>query len=375
MIPVRDVAVVVLIALGASLAVSALGAMLLRVLRTRSTGTQLVVVVCTALGAVLAGATGTAAAMFLSGHDLQVLGVVAVVAGAVGLAAAVLLGRAVMAAGAAVEAAAAGLSDAPYVPVAGPLPAELAVLDRQLLLTSTRLHDARRREQAADRSRRDLVAGLSHDLRTPLAGVRAMADALADGVTDDPGSVARYAEDIRAATVRLTRMVDELFDLSRIQAGALLLQEQEHALSDLVSDAVADVRPVAQAAGVRLERLGAASPRVLASPDHLGRALTELLANAVRHTPAGGVVRVETREHDGAAELLVGDGCGGIAPADLERLFDAGFSRPPADSPHSGGLGLAVARGIVEAHHGALAVSNGARGCLGLVRLPLAGGP
>lgn len=150
-----DLAVVVAIAVGCSVAVSVLGALVLRGIRTRSTSAQLVVVVCTSLGALLAGAIGTSAAMFLSGHDLQVLLVVALVSGAVGLTCALLLGRAVVAASLAVEAVAARLGEAPYVSVPGPLPAEL---DRQLARTSVRLEEdaianARRRRPGASWSR------------------------------------------------------------------------------------------------------------------------------------------------------------------------------------------------------------------------------
>lgn len=373
MIGSRDLLVIVLIACAASVAVSLLGALLLRALRTRSTSTQLIVVVSTALGSVLAAATGTAAAMFLSGHDLEVLLVVAAVAGLLGLVTALLLGRAVMAASAAVEAAAAQLGDAPYVPVPGPLPAELAALDRQLARTSDRLDAARERERAADASRRELVTWLSHDLRTPLTGVRALAEALVDWVARDPATVAQYARDIQARTERLTAMVDELFDLSRISSGTLRLELEDLSLVDLVSDAVAGLRPSAQAQGVHVWWVGDGDPVVRASASQLGRAVTNLLANAVRNTPVGGIVRVETREHGGAAELLVQDACGGIPAVELAQLFDVGYSRPTSHGgAGGGGLGLAIARGVVEAHNGDVTISNHGAGCLAVVRVPLA---
>ena len=165
MIP--DLVVVVGIAAGSSLTVALLGLLLLRLLRRRSMVLSLTVVALVSVGAVLAGAVGTAAAMFLSDHDLQVLLVVVAVAGSVGVATAVVLGRAVVAGSRALGVAAAGIGDGGYTPAGGPLSAELAHLDRQLAETSRRLEASRERERALESSRRELVAWVSHDLRTP----------------------------------------------------------------------------------------------------------------------------------------------------------------------------------------------------------------
>ena len=375
MIP--DLLVVVGIAAGSSLAVALLGLLLLRLLRRRSMVLSLTVVALVSVGAVLAGAVGTAAAMFLSDHDLQVLLVVVAVAGSVGVATAVVLGRAVVAGSRALGVAAARIGDDGYTPAGGPLSAELAHLDRQLAETSSRLEASRGRERALESSRRELVAWVSHDLRTPLAGIRAMAEALEDGVVeDDPETVRRYHTGLRREADRLAGMVDDLFELSRINASALRLTLQEISLADVVSDAVASATPVAAAKGVRLVGDAAGGlPSVEGSLPELGRVLRNLLSNAIRHTPADGVISVRASSDGDSAYVEVADACGGIPDSDLARVFEVAFrgtaARTPGDDGGAG-LGLAIARGLVEAHHGEISISNHGPGCRVLVRLPAA---
>ena len=152
--------------------------------------------------------------------------------------------------------------------------------------------ESRDREVALEQSRRELVSWVSHDLRTPLAGLRAMTEALEDGLADDP---ARYHAQMRAEVERMVRMVDDLFELSRIHAGVLRLSPQPVALGDVVSEALASADSVARARGVRLD--GAVDEGVLvnADPAGLSRVVSNLLMNAIRHTPADGVVEVRGR--------------------------------------------------------------------------------
>ncbi len=378
MIP--DLVVVVGIAFACSLGVAVAGVLLLRALRHRSTTLSLTVVVLVAVAAVLAGAVGTAYAMFLSQHDLQVLLVVVAVAGSVGVATALVLGRAVVAGSRALGVAAAGIGDGGYSRSRLPLSAELATLDRQLAETSVRLEASRTRERALETSRRELVAWVSHDLRTPLAGIRAMAEALEDGVVADPETVDRYHAGLRREADRLAAMVDDLFELSKINASALRLSLQEVSLADLVSDAVASASPVAAAKGVRL--VGGASaalpPVVEGSMPELGRVLRNLLSNAIRHTPADGVVSVQAGTDGDTAYVEVVDACGGIPVDDLPRLFEVAFRGTAARTPGEeggAGLGLAIARGLVEAHRGEISISNDGPGCRVLVSLPAVGVP
>jgi signal transduction histidine kinase len=288
-IPAGDLAIIIGITGGTSLAVAAVGLWLLAVVRHRSLQVSAVLVALVPVAAVLAGALASGSAMFFSGHDLRVLVVVAMTAGSVAVATALVLGRRVAAGSRLLGSAAAGLSDGTYVSPETTLPAEFAALDRQLAEMSNRLENSRQRERALEGSRRELVAWVSHDLRTPLAGIRAMAEALEDGVIDDASTIDRYHERIRREADRLSDMVDDLFELSRINASALNLVLQDVLVADVLSDAVATAQPTAAAKGVSvIGELPVGAPRVAASVPELNRIMSNLLANAVRHTtPAG----------------------------------------------------------------------------------------
>jgi signal transduction histidine kinase len=171
-------------------------------------------------------------------------------------------------------------------------------------------------------------------------------------------------------------MVEDLFELSRIQAGTLSLSLDPVDVSDLVSDMVASMEPLARARGVRLAGQ-AASPLLLqADARELSRALANLVANAVRHTPQNGRVLVAaTAEADGVL-ITVADGCGGIPETDLASVFDLAWRGTKARTPGAdggAGLGLAIVRGIAEAHHGQVSVVNTDDGCRFEIRLPLLG--
>jgi len=253
------------------------------------------------------------------------------------------------------------------------------VLGRSIARRAVWEREARARERAAEASRRELVAWISHDLRTPLAGIRAMAEALADGVVAQPQDVCGYAARISTETQRLSGMVDDLFELSRITAGALRLSMSAVPLRDVVSEAVAAEGPVAASKGVRLLAEADAWPIVLGSDPELARVVRNLLSNAIRHTPPDGTVAVQVATENGQALLRVDDACGGIPVNELDRVFDVAFrgstARTPAvgsEQPAGAGLGLAIARGLVEAHRGQIAAHNHGPGCRFEVRLPIA---
>ncbi len=260
------------------------------------------------------------------------------------------------------------------------LPVALAlVLGRAIARRSVWEREARERERAAEASRRELVAWISHDLRTPLAGIRAMAEALADGVVSSPSEVAGYASRIGGESRRLSGMVDDLFELSRITAGALQLTMSQVALGEVVSDVLAAQVPVAQRKRVRLLANAAMAPVVLGSDPELARVVRNLVSNAIRHTPPDGTVAVQVDVDGGDAVLAVDDGCGGIPDAELSRVFDVAFRGSAARTPSrsgdehvGGGLGLAIAKGLVEAHKGRIDAHNHGPGCRFEVRLPLA---
>jgi len=173
-------------------------------------------------------------------------------------------------------------------------------------------------------------------------------------------------------------MVDDLFELSRIHAGTLRIRPERVPLGDLVSDAVASADPVARARRVRLGGEVEDGVEVVADPAGLSRVIANLLSNAIRHTPADGVVEIHGGRVAGGVELSVSDSCGGIESHDLPRLFDVAWQGDAARSPgvsareRGAGLGLAIVRGIVEAHEGRIEVVNVAPGvgCRFVVRLP-----
>jgi len=362
-------------ALGAA-AAGVLGAAVLRLLRNRSVALSLAVVAVVTVAAMLAGTLSVAWAMFLSEHDLGVVTTVCAIAAVVSLAVTLLLGRQVVAGSRALAAATRAFGDGdPFAAPAGAPTAELAELGRELAATSEKLAASRERERALEASRRELVAWISHDLRTPLAGLRAMTEALEDGVAEDP---ARYHRQVRAEVERLSAMVGDLFELSRIQAGVLALSVNRVSVYDLVGDAIAGAGALAAERGVRVVGDGVERVPVEADAREMTRVLANLLVNAIHRTPADGTVAVSARRDpaSGSVVLAVTDGCGGIPADDLPRVFDTGWRGSGARTPPAGaGLGLAIVRGIVEAHHGRASVRNVPGGCRFEVALPAAPAP
>ena len=367
---------VVLIAAGCAGAVGTIGVGALWGLRRASLRHLFQAASAVAILAVVAGTLGTANAMFISHHDLGVVGMVCLVAGLVAFGFSWLLGRQIETSSRALRKAARSLGqdETGFSAPAGPMAAELAALSRELDATALKLRESRERERRMDASRRQLVAWVSHDLRTPLAGLRAMAEALQDGIATDTG---RHHRQILAEVTRLSTMVDDLFELSRIESGTLSLSPDRIEVSDLVSDTIASMDPIARARGVWLTGAADGSLPIQADPRELSRALSNLVTNAIRHTPEGGRVRVAATAADGEVLITVADGCGGIPEADLARVFDLAWRATAARTPgaESGaGLGLAIVRGIVEAHGGQVTVVNAGDGCSFGVRLPAPAG-
>ena len=373
----HDAFELIAIAASAALGAAAIGGFALVALRRRSVGSQLVTAALTTVAAVEIGAWAAAHAMFLSGHGLAALSVVLIAAGTVGVAAAsILAGRVVTASTALVETTRNLGLETPTRPSSTSAPSELARLADELDTASARLRAARARERALDASRRELIAWVSHDLRTPLAGIRVIAEALEDGIVNDPATVTRYHRTLREEADRLASLLDDLFELSRTQAGVLNLHLERVSLSDVVSDALAGSAPIAAAKrielrGVMRERV----PELHAAAPELLRALRNILENAIRHTPSDGTVIVEAGMDNDRAYVSVLDDGGGIPEHDLERVFDVAFRGDPARTGEGAGLGLAIARGLIEAHRGEILVRNENGGCRFTVRLPVAPDP
>ena len=369
----HDTLLIALFAFLGAAAAGLLGAFALRVTRRRSLTASLAVVAVVAVTAMLAGTLAVAWAMFLSPHDLKVVTTVVAMAAVVSLVTALLLGRWVVARSRELTLAARSFGDGgAFAAPHGAATAELAALSRELQTTSAKLAESRDRERALETSRRELVAWISHDLRTPLAGLRAMSEALEDGVAADPD---RYLRQIRTEVERLNDMVGDLFELSRIHAGALALSPSRMSLYDLVGDALAGADPLARELGVRLVGDRIEPVPVEVDGKEMSRVLGNLLVNAIRRTPADGTVAVAAERSAEGVVLSVTDGCGGIPEEDLPRVFDTGWRGTHARTPPAGaGLGLAIVRGIVEAHQGRAAVRNVTGGCRFEVTLPTAQG-
>lgn len=357
-----------------SAAIGALAAVVLVLARRATVGLQIAVAAVAPVAAVGVGVVWATSSMFLTGHDESVLWVVLVSAGTVGIVCALVLGRRVAMASREVGLLARYLDeDGAGGHPARTVPAELAQVADELRTTSMRLEEARAEAAAGERARRDLVAWVSHDLRTPLAGIRLMAEALEEQVVDDRATVERYYRTIRVEADRLSNLVDDLFEVSRLEAGAAPLDMTVTALDDVVADAVDAAAAAARTGRVELYHAQTQTP-ILAAIDvpAVTRVVRNLVDNAIRHTPVGGKVAIRIAMVDGAASVTVTDGCGGIPEADLDRVFAAGYRGDQARTPGptGGGFGLAIARGLVDAHHGQITVANTAGGCCFEVRLP-----
>ena len=381
-LPAGDAVTLVAYAAGGAVAAVAIFVAVLFGLRGRSVVLQAAVAGLAPVVAVALGVAAASLAMFISSHDLHALMVVLVAAGTVGVLSGILLGRRVATAGRSLGEMARRLgNDAPQAraDTQGSAPSELAALAAELEATSSRLAEARAQSTAVEQSRRQLVAWVSHDLRTPLAGIKAMVEALEDAVVDDPETVSRYYRTMRQEVDRLSGLVDDLFELSRIEAGALGLDLERVPLDELVSEAVAGASVIAGAKGIDLQgAVGEPSPVVELSTPEMARVVRNLLDNAIRHTPEGGTVWIEAGLDATGTEAIVSvrDACGGIPEDDLDHVFEMAYRGDAARTPGSAGagLGLAVARGLVEAHHGSISVRNEGDGCRFTVRLPVSGG-
>jgi signal transduction histidine kinase len=360
---------------GAAMLTTAGGVLGLRVLGRRSIGLQVALVGLVTLMTTLA-AVGAISYVMFTGVDRKVMIELMGIAALAGMLVALVIGQTITRAcqrllGAVREVGDSGI----YTPPDIALPAELAGLSEGLTEAHDRLGQARAREQALEAGRRELVAWVSHDLRTPLAGLRAMAEALEDQVVTDPREVSYYHSQIRIETDRLTAMIDDLFQLSKIHAGALRLNPRLVGLEDLIAEVVASAEPVARAKGVRLAGAAASGMAVQIDPAELGRAVRNLVSNAIRHTHPDGTIEVIGEIRAGMACVSVADECGGIPIGDLSRVFDVAFRGESARTPDpsgGAGLGLCIARGIVEAHGGHISVRNTGPGCQFLIQLPLA---
>lgn len=307
----------------------------------------------------LANLAVLSAGMFVSSHDATIVAVFLVYSAGAGLGAALALARAQSRAIDHLSRIATGFGGGDLEARVGRLDAgkELDTLATVMDDMAARLARASARERELEGHRRDLITAVSHDLRTPLARLRAMIEAIDDGVVEDVETFRRYAAEMRRSVEQLVRLVDDLFELAQIEAGAIEAEAERARVSDVVRSAVAAVQPQVQEKRLVLEWALDGAGDARCSP-HMVRVLQTLLANAVRHTPADGTIWVEADRSEEGLEVRVEDTGEGIAPADLPRIFEPFYRADPSRSGPGSGLGLTLARRIVEAMGGRIHATN-----------------
>lgn len=227
---------------------------------------------------------------------------------------------------------------------------------------AVRLAMEERSRSEVEEARRQLVAAASHDLRTPLASLRLLVEAIDDGVATGE-TRDRYLAEIRTHVGVLSDLVDDLFELSRIEAGDISWTLRQVELGELIGDTVAAMRAPAEQRGVHIAaELPAGNVVAKANAEKVQRVLFNLIQNAIRHTPADGSVTVRARPSAGGVEVEVADEGEGISPADSSHVFDAFYRGDAARAEEGAGLGLAISRAIVEAHGGKIWLEEGSPG-------------
>ena len=304
----------------------------------------------------------TARLMFASSHDLALATVLLLFAGGIAMSLGYFLTTALTDDIVTLNQAARQISQGNLnarVPVTGRN--EMAELAGTFNGMAAQLEAAARKQRELDTLRRDLVAWVGHDLRTPLASIRVMVEALADGVVEDPTTVQRYLQTTQRHIRSLSALIDDLFEMAQLDAGGLPLEKRPGSISDLISDTLETFSALAARQGLRLE--GSVEPGIdLVSMDtqKIGRVLANLVSNALRHTPAGGVVEIRGFAAGEGMQVEVRDTGEGIRPEDLPHVFEQFYRGEKSRSRDTGGsgLGLAIAKGIVEAHGGRVGVES-----------------
>jgi signal transduction histidine kinase len=238
---------------------------------------------------------------------------------------------------------------------------EIAILATTFNQMADQLQRADTRQRELENLRRDLIAWVSHDLHTPLASIRAILEALADGMVEDPNTVQRYLRTAQKDIGALSSLIDDLFQMAQLDAGGLPLELGMNSISDLISDTLESFKELAARQGVALT--GEVEPKVdplWMDAQRIGRVLNNLIGNALRHTPDGGYIHVHAAALPQGVRVEVTDSGEGIRPEDLPYVFDRFYRGEKSRNRATGGagLGLAIARGIIEAHGGRIAVES-----------------
>ena len=234
----------------------------------------------------------------------------------------------------------------------------LAVTFNQM---AEQLQVADQQQRELEKLRRDLVAWASHDLQTPLASIRAILEALSDGVVDEPDMVKRYLQTAQKDVMSLSALMDDLFQMSQLDAGGFPLSRAQSSLSDLVSDTLESFSELAYRESVKLEgQVEQDVDPVFMDTQAIGRVLNNLISNALRHTTAGGEIRVHAWRMAQGVDVSVRDTGEGIPVQDIPHIFERFYRGEKSRNRGTGGagLGLAIAQGIVNAHGGDIRVES-----------------
>ncbi|WP_285726444.1 sensor histidine kinase [Psychromicrobium xiongbiense] len=377
-----DIITVLVWVLAWALLIGGLTLVLQRLLRRSSIVLQICLVVVATVAVLIAGVISAMNAMFLSSSNIEVLWYILAIASAMAVVVALILGLGLSRYTARLVNAARNIGLGQTVAPERRMSSELAALAAELQRTSEKLEQSRQREAAVEAARRELVAWVSHDLRTPLASMKAMTEALEDGVVTD---VSGYHRKIIDQADQMAVLVNDLMELSTIQSGSLVIHAEPLDLYDLVSDAIADIAPLARRRNLSMDGSAVTSSVVTVDGGLIGRVIRNLILNAVSYSPEGSTVWISTAEiapdaafPQGGVAIEVSDECGGIDEQDLGRLFETGWrkSQQRQRSAFSGaGVGLSTVAGIVAAHGGEVGVRNTGRGCCFTVRIPEANVP
>ena len=379
--PLGDLQALAIAMLGSAAITVVVGGMFVRTLDRRAATTLRTRI---ALGSLIGALVGllnvliVARQMFVSTtHDLQLLAALVVFSSLVSLGfsgwVAVRIARQLDAVGRRIRGLAAGDYEARVDPVGAD---EISRQARDLNELARLLQASAEARALLDRQRRDFTIAISHDLRTPLASIRAVVEALADGVVTEPEEVARYHLSARREVERLARMIDDLFELSRIEAGALTLERRPVSLSEVAAEVTDGMQARAAAAGIALSLdTPELLPPIALDGALLARAVGNLVANALEHTPPEGAIVVSARRLGAMHRLSVSDSGGGVDPGSRERIWEPFFRADPSRK-RSGraegiGLGLAIVRGIAEAHGGRAGLASDGAGSTFTIDLPV----
>jgi signal transduction histidine kinase len=300
--------------------------------------------------------------MFASEHDLLLAIVLLIFAGGIAMILGYFLSNTVTERIHLLEGAAQRLAQGDLqtrVPVSGR--DEVSALAKAFNQMAEQLQVADQNQRQLENLRRDLIAWVGHDLQTPLASMRAILEALSDGVVEEPEMVKRYLITAQRNVMSLSALIDDLFQMSQLDTGGFPLNRALASLNDLISDTLESFTELANKQGIKLEgQVEAKVDPVFMDTQAIGRVFNNLISNALRHTPAGGKIKVQARRTSQGVEVMVSDTGEGIRAQDVPHIFERFYRGEKSRNRGTGGagLGLAIARGIVRAHGGDIRVES-----------------